>query len=179
MEIEERHDRTKEVFDVFSLSFLSSASVCFLTFGMGFRGPLGIQFRTKPINRAGRRPNAFGEGSSPSLLLNDPMISSGLHSTGQCGIAGREQSPAFGNSQDFAIAGFYRAWCSAGRNSVFAHSSPCDVPRNAPPLRSRDPPALRSPQSDLGRRSIVVCAVQIVYDIGVRSATSTTSRERR
>ena len=118
MEVEECHDRAEEIFDEFGLGFLSSPSVSFFAFAVGFCGPLGIQFFTNPVNRGGGCPNAFGEGSSPFLLLHNPMIASSLRSASQSGITGRKQSPVFGSIQDFAIGGSNGVWCWAGGEGV-------------------------------------------------------------
>lgn len=105
MEVEERDDCTEEILDVLRLGVLTAAGIRFPPFGVALGGPLGIEFGTNAVDGRCRCPHSSGEDLAPLLLLNDPVIASSLHSSGQGGVTGWKKNPAIGHGQDLAIGG--------------------------------------------------------------------------
>jgi hypothetical protein len=105
VEVEEGHDCSEETLDVLGLGTLTAAGVGSPPFGVAFCGPLAIEFIPNAVDGRCRCPDSSGENLAAVLLLYDPMLASGLHSTGQGGIAGRQENPAIGHGLNLAVGG--------------------------------------------------------------------------
>lgn len=124
VEIEKGHDCAEEVFNVLDLDVLTAASVGGPALCIAFGGPLGFEFRSNTVDGLCRYPDSSGENLPALLLLNNPVVAGGLHSTSQGCVTGWQQNPAIGYGQDFAVSGSYGSRCGAWRECLIAHWSP-------------------------------------------------------
>ena len=120
---QKRPHRPEEVFNVFGLGLLTASGVGFLFLGESLGGALGFEIGTNALN--GRRccSNAPGENLPAFLLGDDPMISGSLHPASQGGVTRRQEHPAIGDRQDFAIGAADGVRRRAGGEGVGAHYS--------------------------------------------------------
>src|SRR5208283_4055418 len=103
MEGQERDDGTVEIFDVLGLDLITASGVGIFAFRVALGGSLGFEFGPNLVDGACRCPYAASENLPALLLLDDPMIPSGLHPAGQGGVSWQKQHPTFRCRQDFSI----------------------------------------------------------------------------
>jgi hypothetical protein len=58
MESQERHHRPEKIFDVLGLGLITAAGVGLFPFGLSFRGSLGFEFSTNPLDSRRHCPHS-------------------------------------------------------------------------------------------------------------------------